>query len=271
VKAVVERDDVLTQRPGLVATLEALAAEYPPEMREEQRRDVPRIAFNIEATIAAAPRKPLGELSVCDVGGGIGLFSAGCAAIGFGRVLLIDDFRDEVNVRLGESTLDLHRRLGVAVHSCDVIEDGLQGAAAKFDVVTTFDSMEHWHHSPKRLFHEIVDGLADGGGLLIGAPNCVNLRKRLSVPLGRGAWSSMQDWYEPERFRGHVREPSVADLRFIARDLRLGDVRVFGRNWLGLGSGSPLVHTATRLLDGPLRLFPGLCSNLYLAGRKRGG
>ena len=44
---------------------------------------------------------------------------------------------------------------------------------------------------------------------MVGVPNCVNLRKRLTVPLGRGKWSPMADWYEQPSFRGHVREPDA--------------------------------------------------------------
>ena len=36
----------------------------------------------------------------------------------------------------------------------------------------------------------------------------------------------MAHWYEPELFRGHVREPDVDDLRYIARDMGLEDVVV---------------------------------------------
>jgi hypothetical protein len=48
--------------------------------------------------------------------------------------------------------------------------------------------MEHWHHSPKRLFRQVSDKLLKPGGrFVLAVPNCVNLRKRLSVPLGVGA------------------------------------------------------------------------------------
>lgn len=67
-----------------------------------------------------------------------------------------------------------------------------------------------------------------GGGFILGVPNCVSLRKRLTVPFGYGKWSSMADWYELPVFRGNVREPDVADLVFIARDIRLVDIRNIG-------------------------------------------
>ena len=64
----------------------------------------------------------------------------------------------------------------------------------------------------------------------------MNLRKRITVPLGYGKWSRMEDWYEEDRFRGHVREPDVADLRYIGADLDLKNIEILGRNWLGYQS-----------------------------------
>jgi len=57
-------------------------------------------------------------------------------------------------------------------------------ANASVDVVTSFHSLEHWHHSPKRLFGEITRVLRPGGFLILATPNAVNLLKRISVPLG---------------------------------------------------------------------------------------
>lgn len=78
----------------------------------------------------------------------------------------------------------------------------------------------------------------------------------------------MQDWYEPEVFRGHVREPDVCDLKYIARDMGLVDVRIIGRNWLGYYSERAAIRIATKLMDYPLRLKPSLCSDLYMTGKK---
>jgi SAM-dependent methyltransferase len=196
------------------------------------------------------------------------MFSVGCAAVGFRSVMLIDDFRDRVNEVAGDDVLELHRGYGVDVCCRDIIEEGMAGLADAFDVVTSFDSMEHWHCSPKELFRDVVSRLTDGGGFLLGVPNCVNLRKRITVPFGYGKWSSIDDWYEQDRFRGHVREPDVADLRYIANDLGLRDVRVFGRNWLGGGSASRLLRLITLLADRPLRMMPALCSDIYVTGKK---
>jgi len=233
-----------------------------------QVQDIPRISFNMRIALDAALPKQPGELEICDLGGGIGLFSVGCASYGMKRTVLVDDFDDPVNHRIGGSILDLHRGLGVEVISRDVVENGIRDMAGTFDIITTFDSMEHWHHSPKRLFHEVTDKLRPGGVFVLGVPNCVNMRKRITVPLGFGKWSGMQDWYETDRFRGHVREPDVSDLMYIARDMGLVDLETYGRNWLGYYSANPAIRLAATIMDYPLRLRPSWCSDIYVVGMK---
>jgi hypothetical protein len=50
--------------------------------------------------------------------------------------------------------------------------------------------------------------------------------------------------------------PDVDDLRYIARDLGLRDVRIFGRNWLGHASRRSWVRALTPMADRVLRPFP---------------
>ena len=247
----------------IVAALHRTADEYPPDLRAAQHADVERIAFHISTVVAEKGT----QCSVCDVGGGVGLFSVGCATLGI-NVILVDDFGDIVNFEHGESALEPHRRYGVRVLSKNVVRDSLGLDDAALDAVTSFDSMEHWHHSPKALFGHLMRALRPGGLFFLGVPNCVNLRKRITVPLGRGKWSTMADWYEPPRFRGHVREPDIDDLRYIARDLGLREVRIIGRNWLGYQSRRRWARALVSIVDRPLQQRPSLCSDIYLLGRK---
>jgi 2-polyprenyl-3-methyl-5-hydroxy-6-metoxy-1,4-benzoquinol methylase len=247
---------------SIAATLHDVACSYPRAMIAAQQRDAARIAFNI--SLALNGRDPKG-LSVCDIGGGVGLFSTGCAALGM-NVTLVDDFNDPVNHRLGQEQLAVHRQLGVRIESRDALKDGVADLGS-FDIITSFDSMEHWHNSPKALFKQIATSLLKPGGrFVLGVPNCVNLRKRITVPFGIGKWSQMSEWYEEKTFRGHVREPDVADLHYIARDMGLRDVEIHGRNWLGYTSRFSFVRAGNFLVDVPLRMFPTLCSDIYLAG-----
>jgi SAM-dependent methyltransferase len=245
-----------------------VARQYPATLVDEQVFDIKRIAFNISIAVRAAVSSPVNELEICDLGGGVGLFSVGCAALGFKRSVLVDDFEDSINHQLGTSVLDLHRSYGVEIISRDVVQSGIEDIEGPFDIITSFDSMEHWHNSPKRLFESVFNKLRPNGVFVLGVPNCVNLRKRISVPFGIGKWSDMDSWYEADRFRGHVREPDTNDLLYIGRDMKLIDLKIYGTNWLGYGSRFRLVRLATLFLDYPLRLRPSLCSDIYLVGRK---
>ncbi len=257
----------MTSKLDLVGTLRAIANEYPEKFRARQLADVDRTAFQIRLV---TDRQGI-NTTVCDICGGHSMFSVGCAAIGM-RAIVVDDFADprgDEEDRLKQDILDtVHRKYGVELVRRDVIEDEIVFEPGGVDCFTSFEAMEHFHHSPKRLFAKAMSPLTSRGLFTIGVPNCVNLRKRITVPLGYGKWSSMNDWYESERFRGHVREPDVGDLRYIAGDLDLRDVRIYGRNWIGYISPSTLTRIATHLSDRWLRPFPTLCSDIYLVGRK---
>ncbi len=49
---------------------------------------------------------------------------------------------------------------------------------------------------------------------------------------------------------------------------QLADIRIIGRNWLGYRSKFGWVKSLTPLADRFLGLFPSLCANIYLVGRK---
>jgi SAM-dependent methyltransferase len=251
------------ERWSVEMTLRDIAQRYPQELIDGQIRDTPRIAFNIGLILDRVGA----NVSMCDLGGGIGLFSVGCAVLGM-RSTLVDDFSDSVNRKYASVPDTVHRQSSVTVISTDLVASPPEFPKNSLDVVTSFDSIEHWHSSPKPSLHRALDWLKPGGLLILGLPNCVNLRKRLTVPFGRGKWSSMADWYEATPFRGHVREPDVDDLRYIARDLKLENIEILGRNWLGYQHRSSLVRIITRLVDVPLRMFPGLCADIYLVGTK---
>ncbi|MCB9895819.1 MAG: class I SAM-dependent methyltransferase [Planctomycetes bacterium] len=251
-------------RSDIARRLHELVEAYPQALQAGQQADVARISFHLSLLLR---RVPGGR--VADIGGGVGLFSIGARAFGLQSVL-VDDFRDSVNTAHGEAALEPHRKLGVEVISRDVIAEGVEFEPASLDAVTSFDSMEHWHHSPRKLFAQLMEALKPGGWFILGVPNAVNMRKRLTVPFGRGKWSSMQEWYVEPVFRGHVREPDARDLRYIARDLKLEAVHIFGRNWQGRLSPNGLVRAMTAVFDLPLRLRAGWCSDLYLVGRKPG-
>lgn len=160
--------------------------------------------------------------------------------------------------------LDFHRNIGVEIVSTNLLAEGFDLEYDGIFMVSSHDSIEHWHHSPKRLFQRLWNRLLLGGLFWIGAPNCVNMRKRLTVPLGHGKWSPMSEWYEQPVFRSHVREPDTDDFRYLARDLGAARLEIEGRNWLGYYDHRSIVRRLTPLIDALLRPFPGLCSDIYL-------
>ena len=203
-----------------------------------------------------------------DVGGGWGAFTASCSALGM-KAILIEDFGDPGNSDLRDPRLSLPNDYSVRVMRRDVIKDGLGLPPESVDAITSFDMIEHLHASPKQFFHDAMKALKPKGVFMLGVPNCVNLRKRITVPLGKGKWSEFSDWYDVTVFRGHVREPDVQDLIKIANDISLCNYQIIGRNWLGYESTSPIVRMVCRITDRVLRCFPSLCSDLYLLGWKQ--
>ena len=185
---------------AVTGALESLARRYPAPLIEAQLKDIPRIAFHIELVEDWFRRKILWLPTLA-------------AASAYSRWMRRggDDGhpggrlqRSGEPFRPGYRRGFLHRELGVIVDSRDVM-NGFQLPSKHFDVIASFDSMEHWHQSPKTLFHGLIDSLRPGGWFVLSGPNCVNLRKRITVPLGFGEWSSMSSWYEEEVFRAHVR------------------------------------------------------------------
>jgi len=265
--------------PDLKAVFEQMAQRFPDDMVEEQLWDLPRIVFNTQLILDRAGT----DVRICDIGAGVGMFGAGCAELGM-QMTMMDDFEtpydeaalaealpnvpDSINFTRAHNVLDLHRGLGVQIMQRDPLAEGFGFPPNSLDVVSTFGSMEHWHNSPKLLFASVMEALVPGGWFVLSAPNCVSFAKRVKVPLGLAKWSQIADWYEATRFRGHVREPDVSDLRYIAEDMGLVDIEIIGRTWMGQMSPRPAIRLAARMLDRLLRPWPTLCGDLYLVGRK---
>jgi SAM-dependent methyltransferase len=244
-------------------TVESIIRQYPEKLVAGQLTQLDRFTFEVGLVLDRAGK----GARVCDIGGGWGTFALGCAAAGM-KSVLVDDFRDSGFFE--QDVMDAMRRLydqyGVEVVSRDVVATQIDFPERSFDAITAFDTLEHWHASPKRLLARVAKTVRSGGIFVLATPNCVNLRKRISVPLGRGKWTAMEDWYEQEVFRGHVREPDVDDLRYIARDMGLAKYEIIGRNWMGYDAPSAMIRKLMPVVDRVLRLRPTLCSDLYLVG-----
>lgn len=217
-----------------------------------------------------------------DLGAGTSAFGPVCSALGM-RVTIADDFgggggvdREHLD-KTRKLIADWQSQLGIRVLEGDLLNEPLALESGSVDVVTSINSLEHWHHSPKRLFREVVRVLRPQGYLILVTPNAANLRKRISAVLGRNIWDRLEWWYHDGDpvFRGHVREPIVADLKQIMRWNDIEPLRVHGRNFLGrysksLGFLPPrLLESSVNLASHVLQWFPTLCSDIHVIGRKR--
>ena len=210
------------------------------------------------------------ESKVCDLGGGIGLFAAGCAKLGIAATSVDDEedgcFAPSHPHAHGRSKIE--KETPVAFVRRDLAKHGIDFKDGLFDAFTCLDVMEHFHRSPKHLFATASRALRPGGTFILVVPNCSDMRHRVMTRLGQGTWSAMSEWYESEVFRGHVREPSISDLRYIARDLGLKVRRIHGTNFGAYVHPSPTVRKFAPLWDHSLRWRPSLCGDIGLVARK---
>lgn len=239
----------------VAAAYESVIRLYPKDLWPGARQDAPRMIE--QATWARSCRR------VLDVGGGFGPYAPLLSSLG-AKTAVVDTFDHEVFER--EDMKALMARLPVELVEMDATAGDLPFETSSFDAITSFDSLEHWHNSPRRLFGELRRVAEPGALFILGVPNAVNARKRIAVLLGKTNWSRFEDWYDPDRFVGHVREPVVSDLERMADELGLQQRAIVGRNWLGARRG-PVGRAVTVVVDAPLRLRPSLCANLYLVGR----
>ena len=238
----------------------AVARRYPAGLQSREEADLRRHAWHVETATSLPGKK------VADFGGGLSVFSPALASLGY-QATVIDDFRGEANRLFDDEVLPIFKEFGVEVSSRDIVEEGLGLETESHDIICSFDTLEHLHHSPKTMLQGAARALKPGGWFFLGVPNCVHLRKRLTVPLGRDRWSLMADWYDKPVFRGHVREVHIDDLRYIASDMGLTNKRILGRNW-GYKSRRGWVRALTPIMDKPLQRFPSLCGSLYLIAQK---
>lgn len=215
------------------------------------------------------------DSKVCDLGGGIGFFAVGCSRIGIDATV-VDDEEDgcfaESHMH-AEGRAKIKRETPITFLRRDLANNGIEFENGSFDAFTCIDVMEHFHSSPKRLFAQVGRALRPGsrgwGAFILVTPNCLDLKHRVSTLIGRGGWTSMEDWYESDVFRGHVREPSTSDLRYIARDMGLEVRRIAGANFSAYIHPSPTVRKLAPLYDRALRWRPSLCGDIGLIARRR--
>ena len=212
--------------------------------------------------------------TVVDLGGSSGFHTSICANLGM-KAICVDNFRvretghiDDHFAKHDREAEQVASELGVDFIHTDLLDWKPPFEDVSIDVIMSFDNIEHLHHSPRRLYKRMVKSLRVGGLFIIGAANEANLLKRVRVPIGKNFFSSIEECYMYELFIGHVREPIVSYLLFINRELDLDVLNIIGRNWLGLSRLPKVIQVYGKIFDKVLRLFPSLCSDIYLLSTK---
>lgn len=251
--------------PDVMKIFDDTYHSFPTDLRWLMDDNKARLLWQVQLVKDTIPAG--GEL--VDIGAGLLPFMSMCQDLGY-VTTIVDDLADNTYKSEGtEAVIRSFTEKGVRIFTDDALENEVPPITTEgYSLVTTHDSIEHWRNSPKTMFHRLWSNMREGGVLWIGAPNCVNLRKRITVPLGYGKWSQMKDWYEEETFRGHIREPDVGDYRYIAKDLGASKVQILGRNWLGYRSANPTIRAVTPIVDRILQLRPSLCSDIYVLAHK---
>lgn len=240
-----------------------IVALYPHALQKQFVGDAERLAFH--AKLVFCPGATL-----LDLGSGLSPLALGLQKLGM-KTIMIDRFDYPADLNIIEDLQFVFKTLeghGVTLHQVDIEHFPLPLPDASVDVVTSIGLIEHLHKSPRSLFSELIRVLKPSGKALLGCPNAVNLRKRISVLFGRTNYPPISQFWkngEPHWF-GHVREPTVGELVWMVRTAGFKVIKILGRNFIAKQNFSFL----GRVGDPPLRLFPGLCSDIYILANKEG-
>jgi SAM-dependent methyltransferase len=218
--------------------------------------------------------------TLVDLGAGFSCFSPVLSQLGL-NVSIVDDFGGGGGVdtqqqeRTNKIINQIRQQLGINVLEEDFLNRKLPFENESVDMVTCFHSLEHWHNSPKNLFHEIERILKPGGFVFFATPNSVNIRKRLWVLMGKSNLPKVEDWYgELPYWRGHVREPTIKELVEIFNWNGFKVVFTSGRNFYGRDSKSlrflprKIRHFLVACVGTVLPILSTLCTDIHIVGKK---
>jgi SAM-dependent methyltransferase len=227
---------------------------------------VPWLTFRIASTFER------GGIQV-DLGGGLNIANGVLAELGMTVwvIDLVEEYFPQSSMKTeGTEQVAFLESKGVQFIRADLVEFNLLDHfnPGSVDVVSSYHTLEHLHHSPRRMLASSMKTLKPGGRVFFEVPNATNLLKRLKVLIGRTNYQPFKGFWEVDRYYGHIREYCVDDLRQLAMQLDLSNVQIVGKNWYGSLYAVIPSRPAARVVDSILQIRPGLCGSLFLSGRK---
>lgn len=137
-----------------------------------------------------------------------------------------------------------------------------------FDMLMMHDVLEHLHDSPRDLLNDLLELVKPEGLFFATVPNAANIRKRISVLVGKTNMPDFSYYYwHPDPWRGHVREYVREDLVMLCGHLDLEVIELRGCHHM-LQRLHPVAQPPYLAMT---RIFPSLRDTWSLVARKRKG
>jgi 2-polyprenyl-3-methyl-5-hydroxy-6-metoxy-1,4-benzoquinol methylase len=155
---------------------------------------------------------------VLDIGAGVGIYLLILSRLGV-ECHAIDtwnEYEDQYNNRMGnkKDILERFERNNVKVKECDILSPPSPFIDGEFDLVLFMDVLEHLA-TPKSALKEISRVLHRGGYLVLETPNTASLSNRLKALFGKSVYANLDYWSNADRFFGHIREYTAAELKWM--------------------------------------------------------
>jgi SAM-dependent methyltransferase len=100
------------------------------------------------------------------------------------------------------------------IQSLDPALVNLESLDLSLDMIMSNDALEHFHESPKNILLPMLYLLKENGIVFITVPNAGNIKKRLSLLIGRTNLPPYEAYYwYPGLWRDHIREYVYNDLK----------------------------------------------------------
>jgi 2-polyprenyl-3-methyl-5-hydroxy-6-metoxy-1,4-benzoquinol methylase len=171
------------------------------------------------------PKTPGRTLRVLELGIGWGGASL-CLARAGAYVVGLDDFEDGFESQ-GIPQMRFLAAQGVHVVRGSVLQVPLRKSS--FDIVILNDVLEHMS-VPKRLLRAVGDLLRPDGLFVMEVPNSVALYKRVRVLCGLSNYFRMEHFFRDDDYRGHVREYTKAEIRYMLEKTGFAPIEIRGVN-----------------------------------------